>query len=460
MTVATTAELAARDSRRLERYRRVTYRSFLLASTGFIAPTLGGLARAYGEGRIGAPVVPVVIAGLALHTWGYARLVKKGLEGGASRRDLVLSGAVAGALSLLLLVHPLFNVIPIFWMSAVVVSPMTHRQLAAVCAGTALLCSVLSTLSAQYLFPASDMPWYGVFPLVLVVYSGICGFVLFCNRYQRRMWVMHQETHAAREAVARLAVAEERLRFSRDLHDLLGHSLSLIAVKSELAMRMAEADPDRAVAEMADVRRTARDALREVRAAVNGYRAVELDTEIAGARAVLEAAGIRCEIGALPGGLPSQVRAVLGWVIREGTTNVIKHSRARKCTVSLTVRDDAVVLEMRNDGARGAGDAGGSGLTGLSERVAVLGGEVTAGPRGRDEFVLRAVVPLTGPDADAPRDVARPGDGRAGREQADRVQADGVQAGTAPGGDPPAESVPTGPVSAGRVSAETAGKST
>ncbi|NED50621.1 histidine kinase, partial [Micromonospora aurantiaca] len=93
---------------------------------------------------------------------------------------------------------------------------------------------------------SGTMPWYGVFPLVFVIFSGVCGLVAFVNVYQRRMWDMHRETHAARDALARLAVTEERLRFSRDLHDLLGHSLSLIAVKSELAIRMSGTDPERA----------------------------------------------------------------------------------------------------------------------------------------------------------------------------------------------------------------------
>ncbi|XRQ02861.1 sensor histidine kinase [Actinomadura welshii] len=398
MTVATTADLEARDTRRLERYRRGTYLSFMLAAVGFIAPSLAGLAIAHANDRVGVPVAVLVVAGLGLLTWFYSRLVRTGLAGGASRRDVVLSGVVAGALSLMLLTNPLFTMISLFWVSAVVLSPRSRGQLIALCLGTAAYNAALTTISAGYLYPDGGPAWYALLPLMFALYAAACGFVVFCNTYQRRMWVMHQESYAARDALARLAVTEERLRFSRDLHDLLGHSLSLIAVKSELAMRTARTDPDRAEAEMADVRRTAREALREVRGAVSGYRAVELDAELAGARAVLEAAGIRCEIGDLPDALPPEVRAVLAWVIREGTTNVIKHSRARRCAVSLTSYGDTVALEMRNDGARGeveaGGDADGSGLTGLAERVAVLGGEITAGPHGRGDFVLRAVVPL------------------------------------------------------------------
>ncbi|WP_433468576.1 sensor histidine kinase [Spirillospora sp. CA-128828] len=398
MTVATTADIEEQAGRRLERYRRVTYRSFLIAAFGFIAPSLGGLTTAYSDGAGGVPLIAAVVTGLALLTWYYARLVRAGLDGGAPLRDIVVSGVVAGALSLMLLTSPWFSVIPVFWISAVVLSPLGRWQIIALCAGTGAYCGAVATLAAEHLYPDSDAPWYAIFPVLFVIYTATCGFVVFVNRYQRRMWDLHQESHAARDAMARLAVTEERLRFSRDLHDLLGHSLSLIAVKSELAMRTAHDDPDRAHAEMADVQRAARTALREVRAAVRGYRAVELDAELAGVRAVLEAAGVRCEIGEFPDGPPPEVRSVLAWVIREGATNVIKHSEARHCAITLTLYGDSVVMEMRNDGVRGAETAAGSGLTGLTERVAVLGGEISAGRHGRDGFLLRATVPLPSGD--------------------------------------------------------------
>ncbi|MEU9872735.1 sensor histidine kinase [Actinomadura sp. NPDC048021] len=404
MAVATTADIEEQAARKLERYRRVTYRSFMFAAVGFVLPGLYGLEEAYTDGDAAVPVIVAAVAGLAVLAWYYARLVRAGLEGTTSRRDAVGSGAVAGALSLMLLTSPWFSVIPVFWVSAVVLSPMGRRRIAALCAGTGAYCGAVGTVAAERLYPDGDAPWYAIFPVLFALYTAISGFVVFVNRYQRRMWELHQEAYAARDALARLAVTEERLRFSRDLHDLLGHSLSLIAVKSELAKRTVRDDPDRAGAEMADVQHAAREALREVRAAVRGYRAVELDAELAGVRAVLEAAGVRCEIGRPPDGLPPEVGSVLAWVIREGATNVIKHSEARNCAISLVVYGgpapggvpygDSVVLEMRNDGVRGAETAGGSGLTGLAERVAVLGGEITAGRHGRDGFLLRAAVPL------------------------------------------------------------------
>lgn len=398
MTVATTADIEEQAAHRLERYRRVTYRSFLFAAFGFIAPGLAGAEAAYAEGHIGVPAAIAVVAGLGLLTWCYSRLVRTGLEGAASRRDIAASGAVAGALSLMMLTDPLFSVIPVFWVSAVVLSPMGRGRIIALCAATGMFCGVLSTAGVTRLHSAGNLPWFAVLPLTSAIYTAVCGVVAFVNRYQRRMWDLHREAYAARDALARLAVTEERLRFSRDLHDLLGHSLSLIAVKSELATRLARDDPDRAEAEMADVRRAARDALREVRAAVRGYRAVELDAELAGVRAVLEAAGVRCAVGDPPDGLPPEVRSVLAWVIREGATNVIKHSEARHCSITLTLYGGSVVVEMRNDGVRGAEAGEGSGLTGLTERAAVLGGEITAGRHGRDGFLLRAAVPVPRPD--------------------------------------------------------------
>jgi two-component system, NarL family, sensor histidine kinase DesK len=203
----------------------------------------------------------------------------------------------------------------------------------------------------------------------------------------------------AREEIARLVVSEERLRFARDLHDLLGHSLSLIALKSELAGRLLPAAPERAAAEVADVERVARQALAEVREAVSGYRRTTLAAELAGARVALDAADIRCTAdGPEPGDLPPEVEDVLGWTVREGTTNVLRHSQARRCTVSFRRDDHSVAVEILDDG-RGAGErrdngSAGSGLAGLAERVTARGGRLEAGLRRDGGFRLRVELPL------------------------------------------------------------------
>ncbi len=206
------------------------------------------------------------------------------------------------------------------------------------------------------------------------------------------------ELRDAREELARLAVAEERLRFARDLHDLLGHSLSLITLKSELAGRLLPAAPAKAAAEVHDIESVARRALREVRQAVAGYRRPTLDEELDGAREMLEAAGITCRIENSVDVSSTETAAVLAWVVREGATNVIRHSRARRCEIRLTRDDEEAHAEITDDGRGHPPDSGktadGSGLSGLAERVGALGGGFEAGPPPRGGFRLRVSLPL------------------------------------------------------------------
>lgn len=207
----------------------------------------------------------------------------------------------------------------------------------------------------------------------------------------------------AREELARLAVAEERLRFARDLHDLLGHSLSLITLKSELAGRLTAISPERAAAEIHDIEQVAREALREVRDAVAGYRQPALAAELVGARTILEAAGITCEVADMAGALPAPTDAVLAWTVREGVTNVIRHSRARRCTIRVTRDGGEAQVEVTDDGCgmvdeRASGLSpriGGSGLPGLAERVTARGGRFAAGPLERGGFRLRVTLPIS-----------------------------------------------------------------
>ncbi|MGW2464750.1 sensor histidine kinase [Streptomyces sp. NPDC001761] len=204
------------------------------------------------------------------------------------------------------------------------------------------------------------------------------------------------EAERAREVQARLAVAEERLRFGRDLHDVLGRNLSVISLKSELAVQLARRGRPEAVEQMIEVQRIAQESQREVRAVVRGYREADLGVELAGAQGVLAAAGIDCEVRADTGGLPAEVQSALGWVVREAATNVLRHGDAGHCAVGLAVREGLAVLTVENDGAAAAGGGGGSGLAGLRERLAAVGGTLDAGfvGAGRDRFRLVAQVPL------------------------------------------------------------------
>lgn len=206
------------------------------------------------------------------------------------------------------------------------------------------------------------------------------------------------ELRRAREELARRAVAEERLRFARDLHDLLGHSLSLITLKSELAGKLLPEFPERGAQEIHDAEQVARRALREVREAVAGYRQPTLGEELVGAREMLAAASITCRIVNDAGQLPRQVDGLLAWAVREGVTNVIRHSRARRCTIQIVRSDGAATAEVIDDGRAppsGSHGTGGTGLTGLAERVATVNGasfEAGSGPAGG--FRLRVSLPV------------------------------------------------------------------
>ncbi|BDP42671.1 two-component sensor histidine kinase [Deinococcus aetherius] len=180
----------------------------------------------------------------------------------------------------------------------------------------------------------------------------------------------------------RLAADAERERIARDLHDLLGHTLSVIVLKSELAGKLAERDPARAAQEIREVERIGREALTEVRAAVHGYRGSGLSAELARAKVALDAAGVRLNVtGPLPE-LPAPTEAGAAMLLREAVTNVVRHTHAREVEVSLTRTAHGHRLVIRDDGVGGEGPEG-SGLTGMRERMRALGGSLTRdGTRG------------------------------------------------------------------------------
>ncbi len=216
-----------------------------------------------------------------------------------------------------------------------------------------------------------------------------------------RMGEAIRELQAARRELARLAVIEERERLSRDLHDLLGQTLSVITLKSELARYLVTEEPDRCVQELFEMERVARQTLREVREAIAGYRQPTLTSELEGIRQLLEAAEIDAEIAPLNEILPSAIDAALAWTVREGVTNVLRHSRARQCRIQLLHQNGLIVAEVLNDGGRReeaeSAKRAGLGLAGLRERVSALGGRLEAGPLalpGKEYFRLRVELPL------------------------------------------------------------------
>ncbi|HEX8971600.1 sensor histidine kinase [Oryzihumus sp.] len=270
-----------------------------------------------------------------------------------------------------------------------------------------LATTVYLTVTAVMLLPsrvalAAVLALAGVTLLLGVVVPGWQGqpsLLLSIFLAAFAMWGVSQlirrniDLSLAREENARLAVEEERNRVARDLHDILGHSLTVITVKAELAGRLMEVDPDRARAEVADLERLSRDALVDVRRAVEGYRELTLPGELARARAALGAAEIDADLPTSTDMVPGDLRELFAWGVREGVTNVIRHSAATRCTVRLTP-DSVEVL----DNGRGPRDAelmerSGNGLRGLCERAAAVGATLmtrTVEPQGFSMQIIAA----------------------------------------------------------------------
>jgi two-component system, NarL family, sensor histidine kinase DesK len=216
-----------------------------------------------------------------------------------------------------------------------------------------------------------------------------------------RMGSAIRELHTTRRELARLKVEEERLRLARDLHDLLGQTLSMITLKSELARHLVKEEPDRCERELVEIERVARQTLREVREAVAGYRQPRLESELDGARQLLEAARIAARLELSIEELPPAIDAVMAWTVREGVTNVIRHSHAQHCLIRLIQENGTACAEVINDGdvpphAESANGQG-FGLAGLRERVSALGGHLEVGPltlSGTQHFRLHVELPL------------------------------------------------------------------
>src|SRR5215218_2456564 len=283
--------------------------------------------------------------------------------------------------------------VPYRFMYVVIAAAVTLPTREAAWAVVAVTAVAGAVYAVQAGWEAATTSWGGIVPFPLI---GI-GMITVS-----RLVVTVRELQAARREIAQLAaaeaVAEERLRFARDLHDLLGHSLSSITLKSELAGRMLTDTPERAEAEVRDIEGMARKALREVREAVAGYRQPTLGGELDDARQMLKAAGIAYRIEQEAGELPNATDTVLAWAVREGVTNVVRHSRAQHCVIRLMRDGEEVRAEITDDGIgfppEHEATTGGSGLSGLAERVAASGGDFAAKPMPEGGLRLRVSLPL------------------------------------------------------------------
>lgn len=235
---------------------------------------------------------------------------------------------------------------------------------------------LLGVVLLMLLVSPVPMPWRLATLAPAFVVTIVVGAVNVFDAERQRA---HRRLRRADEEIERLATLAERERIGRDLHDLLGHTLSVVVVKAELAGRLVPVDADRAAAEVDDIERIARDALGEVRAAVTGYRAGGLDAQLARARHALSAASVQARVDTTVSALPAAQESVLALAVRECVTNVVRHAGAARTTITVHDGPDEVALEVTDDGSGSRGPEG-WGLTGMRERVAALGGSVRVAP--------------------------------------------------------------------------------
>lgn len=227
--------------------------------------------------------------------------------------------------------------------------------------------------------------WFWFWGCVFGVIIGT-GNIFFAQRDRANC-----KLRMAQNEIEHLAKVAERERIARDLHDVLGHTLSVIILKSELAGKLIDRDPARAKAEMADVEQTSRQALAEVRSTIRGYRAHSLDEELKQARAMLETAGVTVQSEATEVSLSPAQESVVAMVVREAVTNVVRHAHARNCQLRLAPLNGTCLLEILDDG-QGGHQVEGNGLRGMRERIEALGGtlarETSVGTRLTIQFPL------------------------------------------------------------------------
>jgi two-component system sensor histidine kinase DesK len=239
-----------------------------------------------------------------------------------------------------------------------------------------LIVALLLAYTAEWI--TLQLPW----AFLTIVWLN-CLIVAGMSLYGRIQRERRAELRLSMDEVRRLAASAERERIGRDLHDLLGHTLSMVALKSELAGRLIHRDPSAAHREMVDVARVSREALSQVRSAVSGIRAAAMAAELASARLLLEAAGVQMEYWHDPQALPGDVETCLALVLREAVTNIQRHARANRVEVTVIVGVDRVVMRIRDDGRGGVNERG-NGLTGMRERIVAHGGELwIESPRGK-----------------------------------------------------------------------------
>lgn len=389
MTSVLTAWRGLSNPERFDTYTRWTV-YLLLATEPFlmVGVAVGGAAETGGAAVVLASVAHTVVTVIVVH-----RALDRVLGGPRlpSRWALALVVTTLGTAGAALTLPPdarMLAVVVVLTFALMALAPALSVRLITL---ASVAIGVAAALLGESAAPAAVTAM-----LVFLVVVGVGVSFRISGWMLAVVW----EQERARGVVARLAVAEERLRFSRDLHDVVGRTLSAVAVKSELAAELARRGQDGAAEQMLEVRALAQESLKEVRGVVAGYRSADLAAELTGARSVLRSAGVQTRVVGEGTDLPGAVQEALAWVVREAVTNVVRHSQAGTCIIDLmtTEIDGAPTarLEVTNDGGTGRRATTGTGLIGLTERLGAVGGTVTTSHDG-DRFTLRATVPLAAP---------------------------------------------------------------
>jgi two-component system sensor histidine kinase DesK len=333
------------------------------------------------------------LAALALHLWRIRQHVRD-LGARAPVWFVVVATAVAAAISLFGLAGGFAGFIWSLVGGALlgdVVAGLRFRWIA-LWVGLA----TAAVLGAGYLLTAPSLAGSPVSPWLPAIFAAFFVATMWTLDVERLWWLKAvTDLDDSRRTAAELATARERLRLADDLHDILGHALEVVAFKSELAARLQEGDPERARVEMEEVQAVARRSLSEVRALVRDTRPTDLATELAGARAVLDTAGVDLVVRGNPAGVGGAAGNVLGRVLREAMTNLLRHSEPTRCTIDIDVTDGQARLRVVNDGARPADDADpGTGLAALGRYLQEHAGRLDANPGPGDTFHLDAELPV------------------------------------------------------------------
>jgi two-component system sensor histidine kinase DesK len=386
------------SARRFESY--VRWSTYTLATAPVLSLAGGALAddRVVGDHpmafAVAVVLVLLLVAGnILISRWSIDILVRRPRRV-ATGAVVVWLLALAGLIAVILLAMP----VQVMGLTAAVAAGSVAASLILVLDARRTLYLNVAIVVAAALF--------ATFADIALLVTGAVLISMALWSYWSSGWLLRvlRELQEAHEDRAALALANERLRISRDLHDVFGRTLAAIAVKSELASELVRrGGGERAVEELTAVRRLAQEAGSEVRRVVRGDVRITWDGEVSGARSLLGSAGIRCTVAGDP--VPHERAEALGWVVREGVTNVLRHSAATQVTLATTTEDGQVLLTIANDGAGRAGPAqaaadgpdaaqsdGGTGLHAMSERIRALGGSI-ATSRDGDWFLLETTIP-------------------------------------------------------------------